>query len=116
VTVPSRGHEHSTYDCWRVYPDGMRSMAAWSRLSLREAFTDFPPAIGERPDEPGHRKKHDFREIDIENRYWGDSVGVFQKPARYPTLRAAALRVPVLLWANRIGGLEGVPKPKPKPR
>ena len=29
MTVPSRGHEHSTYDCWRVYPDGLRAMAAW---------------------------------------------------------------------------------------
>jgi SAM-dependent methyltransferase len=101
LTVPSRGHEHSTYDCWRVYPDGLRAMAAWSRLTLREGFTDFPPTAGAR--------KHDFKAIDDTRYYWGDTVGVFQKPARYPSLRAALLRAPVRLWANRIADLEGVP-------
>jgi SAM-dependent methyltransferase len=115
MTVPSRGHVHSTYDCWRVYPDGLRAMAAWSRLRLREGFTDFPPTIAERTGER-HRKKHDFEAIDSEDHYWGDTVGVFQRPARYPTLRAAVLRWPVLLWANRIGGLEGVARPKARPR
>jgi SAM-dependent methyltransferase len=105
LTVPSRGHEHSTYDCWRFYPDGLRAMAAWSRLTLREAFTDFPPTVG------GGRK-HDFTAIDGANYYWGDTIGVFQKPARYPSLRAAVLRAPVRLWANRIADLEGVPQPK----
>jgi SAM-dependent methyltransferase len=104
LTVPSRGHRHSTYDCWRVYPDGLRAMAAWSRLNLREAFTDFPPTVGAR--------KHDFKAIDDANHYWGDTVGVFQKPARYPSLRAAVLSAPVRLWANRIADLEGVPEPK----
>jgi SAM-dependent methyltransferase len=111
MTVPSRGHEHTDYDCWRVYPDGMRAMAAWSRLHLIEAFTDFPPRIHE----PGHRRrKHDFSKIDTENYYWGDSVGVFRKPKRYPTVRAAVLREGILLWANRIGDLELVPRPKRK--
>jgi SAM-dependent methyltransferase len=104
LTVPSRGHEHSTYDCWRFYPDGLRAMAAWSRLRLREGFTDFPPPVGGR--------KHDFKAIDDANHYWGDTVGVFQKPARYPSLRAAVLSAPVRLWANRIADLEGVPEPK----
>jgi len=106
MTVPSRGHVHSTYDCWRVYPDGLRAMAAWSRLNLREAFTDFPPTV------EGLPRKHDFKAIDDTNHYWGDTVGVFQKPARYPSLRAAVLSTPLRLWANRIGGLEGVPAPK----
>src|SRR3954468_5064015 len=98
MTVPSRGHEHTDYDCWRVYPDGMRAMAAWSRLNLVEAFTDFPETI------PGRgRKKHDFSRIDSDNYYWGDSVGVFRKPKSYPELRAAVLRRAVLVWANRIG-------------
>jgi SAM-dependent methyltransferase len=113
LTVPSRGHVHSTYDCWRIYPDGLRAMAAWSRLALREAFTDFPPPsrnAGGRP-----RRKHDFAVIDSENYYWGDTVGVFEKPARYPTLRAAVLRGAVLAWANRIGNLEGVSRPKADP-
>jgi SAM-dependent methyltransferase len=109
LTVPSRGHVHTEIDCWRFYPDGLRSMAAWSRLNLVEAFTDFPPAI------PGRtRRKHDFPKIDTENYYWGDSVGVFRKPAKYPTVRAAVLRATVNLWANRIGDLELVPAPKVK--
>jgi SAM-dependent methyltransferase len=110
MSVPSRGHVHSTYDCWRVYPDGLRSMAAWSRLTLKEAVTDFPPTVGDRTGDPS-RVKHDYKAIDSRGHYWGDTVGVFQKPARYPSLRAAALRVPVRLWANRIGGLAGVPQP-----
>lgn len=114
LTAPSRGHIHSTYDCWRIYPDGLRAMAAWSRLTLREGYTDFPPRIRPGPDGRA-RRKHDFAEIDSENYYWGDTVGVFQKPAQYPTLRAAALRGAALLWANRIGGLEGVPAPKADP-
>jgi SAM-dependent methyltransferase len=114
LTVPSRGHVHSAYDCWRIYPDGLRAMAAWSRLILREGYTDFPPGTGPGPDDSA-RRKHDFSGIDSEHYYWGDTVGVFQKPARYPTLRAAVLRAGVLLWANRIGGLEGVPAPKTDP-
>jgi SAM-dependent methyltransferase len=110
MTVPSRGHRHTEYDCWRVYPDGMRAMAAWGRLNLIESFTDFPPTI------PGRgRKKHDYARIDSENYYWGDSVGVFRKPTGYPAVRAAVLRSAVLLWANRIGDLELVPTPKRKP-
>jgi SAM-dependent methyltransferase len=113
MTVPSRGHEHSAYDCWRVYPDGLRSMAAWSRLTLVEAFTDFPTTVGER--RGTEQRKHDYRAIDSRNYYWGDTVGVFQKPDRYPSLRAAFVRVPVRMWANRIADLEGVPKPVPAP-
>jgi SAM-dependent methyltransferase len=113
LTVPSRGHVHSTYDCWRIYPDGLRAMAAWSRLTLREAFTDFPPPIRDAAGRP--RKQHDFAAIDRENYYWGDTVGVFQRPARHPALRAAVLRAAVLAWANRIGNLEAVPSPKADP-
>ena len=112
MTVPSRGHEHSAYDCWRVYPDGLRSMAAWSRLKLVEAFTDFPTTVGERRGTA--QRKHDYKAIDARDYYWGDTVGVFRKPDRYPTLRAAFVRVPVRMWANRIADLEGVRKPKPE--
>ena len=109
LTVPSRGHVHTDIDCWRFYPDGLRSMAAWARLNLIEAFTDFPPSI------PGRRRtRHDFAKIDSENYYWGDSVGVFRKPANYPTARAAVLRASVNLWANRIGDLALIPQPAPK--
>jgi SAM-dependent methyltransferase len=112
MTVPSRGHIHSTYDCWRVYPDGLRAMAAWSRLTLLEAFTDFPPPINQAA---GGRRKHIFTQIDSKNYYWGDTVGVFQRPVRYPSVRAAVLRGAVLRWVNQIGGLKGVPVPGADP-
>ena len=102
ITAPSRGHVHSTYDCWRYYPDGYRAMAAHSGLTLLEAHTDFPP-------KDDHR--HDFTAIDRSRSYWGDSVGVFEKPARYPHVRAAVVGTVTRWWANRIGSLEGVPQP-----
>lgn len=111
LTVPSRGHVHAKYDCWRVYPDGLRAMAAWSQLALREAFTDFPPPIRDVAGAP--RKRHDFAAIDSEHYYWGDTVGVFQKPAGYPALRAAIVRPVVRAWANRVATLEGVPRRAP---
>jgi SAM-dependent methyltransferase len=115
MTVPSRGHVHTDQDCWRFYPDGLRSMAAWSRLELVEVFTDFPPrhsaAEGRRPG-----RKHDYASIDSDNYYWGDTVGVFRRPKRYPELRAAVLRTAVTAWANRIGGIETVAEAKPKGR
>jgi SAM-dependent methyltransferase len=114
MTVPSRGHEHTDQDCWRVYPDGLKAMAAWSRLNLVEAFTDFPEPLP--PDGARRRRKHDFARIDMENYYWGDTVGVFRKPKKYPELRAAVLRAAVLTWANRIGGIEHVGAAKPKGR
>jgi SAM-dependent methyltransferase len=102
ITAPSRGHVHSTYDCWRYYPDGYRAMAAYSGLKLIEAHTDFPPKNG---------RRHDFTAIDPDVSYWGDSVGVFQKPTRYPHARAAVVRGVTRWWANRIGSLEKTPKP-----
>ena len=30
MTVPSRGHVHSDYDCWRYYPHGLRAIAAFT--------------------------------------------------------------------------------------
>ncbi len=109
MTVPSRGHVHTEYDCWRFYPDALRAMAAWSRLQLREGFTDFPPTVGERNGTAN--RKLAYGAVDRRNYYWGDTVGVFQRPDRYPSLRAAMLRAPLRLWANRIGGLESVPQP-----
>jgi SAM-dependent methyltransferase len=107
LTVPSRGHTHSSYDCWRYYPDGLRAMAAFTRLELREAHTDFPPARpSTRP-----RPRHDYARIDTAHYYWGDTVGVFQKPTGYPSVRIGIVREVVLWWANRIGDLSGVPAP-----
>jgi hypothetical protein len=89
-------------------------MAAWSRLNLVEAFTDFPEPLP--PDGARRRRKHDFARIDMENYYWGDTVGVFRKPKKYPEVRAAVLRAAVLTWANRIGGIEHAGAAKPKGR
>jgi SAM-dependent methyltransferase len=92
LTVPSRGHVHSHYDCWRIYPDGLRALAAFARLDVVEARTDFPPTTG--------RKRHDYAAIDAEDHYWGDSVGVFEKPEAYPSLRLWPVRQAVVTWAN----------------
>ena len=42
VTVPSRGHPHTEVDCWRYYSDGIRAMATFAGLEVRQAQTDFP--------------------------------------------------------------------------
>jgi SAM-dependent methyltransferase len=101
LTVPSRGHVHTSVDCWRYYPDGLRAMAAFSGLKLCEAHTDFPPITGKR--------LHDYRKIDVVNRYWGDTVGVFQKPSQYPSLQMSLVREVVVWWANRVGALSNTP-------
>lgn len=105
VTVPSRGHHHSTYDCWRYYPDGIRSMAAWAGLELLDARTDFPPAL---PDTGG---RHDYAAIDGPHHYWGDTAGVLRKPtAKYPRMKFAIVRLVVRWWANHVKDLERVPR------
>jgi SAM-dependent methyltransferase len=92
VTVPSRGHKHTQVDCWRYYPDGIRAIAAASRLTLLESHTHYPPMTPE--------ARHDYARIDIENDYWGDTVAVFQKPEHYP-LEMSVIRPVVRWWANR---------------
>ncbi|MFC7310517.1 methyltransferase domain-containing protein [Streptomyces monticola] len=104
VTAPSRGHVHDMQDCWRYYPDGFRALAAYTRLELVEAYTDFPPTKGIR---------HDYKSVDAKNAYWGDSVGVFRKPKRYPRMTMTFVRATTRWWANRVGGVEGVPLPEP---
>jgi predicted SAM-dependent methyltransferase len=105
MTVPSRGHVHSFEDCWRYYPDGMRALAAFAHLELREVHTDFPPA---------ENGRHVYAKIDNQNYYWGDTVGVFQKPRRY--LRSTALKIWFVRevnvrWANAIRDLSRWPMP-----
>lgn len=104
LTAPSRGHVHSTYDCWRYYPDSMRALAAHAELRLLEAFTDFPPRTA--------TKRHDYSAIDTKRHYWGDTTGVFQKPRWRPSLRRRLVREVIVRNANRIGNLESVPRPK----
>jgi predicted SAM-dependent methyltransferase len=101
VTVPSRGHVHARTDCWRYYPDGVRAMAAFARLRVCEVHTDFPPTT---------EGRHDYTRIDGKNMYWGDTVGVLQKPDPYPSIPMTVVRQVVVWWANRVGA---APLPRP---
>ncbi len=101
ITVPSRGHAHDVYDCWRIYPDGLRAIAAVSRLELLEGRTDFPPTTDGR--------RFDYGGIDRTHAYWGDTVGVFRKPRRYPAAEVWLFRTVAVWWANRAGDLSRVP-------
>jgi SAM-dependent methyltransferase len=105
LTAPSRGNVHDVHDCWRYYPDGMRSLAAFARLKCKEAHTDLPPT------KPGSVRL-DYAAIDDVNYYWGDTVGVFQKPKKY-SKRVAIVRELVVWWANHVGDL---PEHAPAPR
>jgi SAM-dependent methyltransferase len=108
MTVPSRGHRHSTYDLWRYYPDSMRALAAYAGLELLQAHTDFPPRL-----DGGDR--HDYAAIDHQYHYWGDTVGVFRRPRRRrPSVWGPFHRAVELRHANRIGDLSGTPRP-PRP-
>lgn len=95
MTVPSRGHPHTKVDCWRYYDDGVRAMAAFTGLKVRLACTDFPT----KSEGPG-RVYELISDVDVDG-YWGDTVGVLQKPEKYPTRRMALVRGPVVWWANR---------------
>jgi SAM-dependent methyltransferase len=104
IIAPSRGHRHGSPDCWRFYPDSMRALAAWSGLELLEAFTDFPPVRAD-------SIFLNYAAIDPES-YWGDTVGVFRKPARNKRLRMAVVRSLTKRWANHLGGIDHVPAPR----
>lgn len=94
LTAPSRGHRHSPpTDCWRFYPDGMLALAKFSNLDLCHARTDFPPKV-----EGG--SKLDYAAIS-DDRYWGDTVGVFTKTEDYRNFRIFVLREILIRWANK---------------
>ena len=97
IIAPSRGHPHGAQDCWRFYPDGMRALAAWSGLELREASTDFPPR-------EGSTRRHNYAAIDPVV-YWGDTVGVFRKPARRQVATSVVRRV-TAMWGNRLRNID----------
>jgi SAM-dependent methyltransferase len=105
MTVPSRGHHHSTYDLWRYYPDSMRAFAVYAELELLQARTDWPPR------KPGS-KRHDYAAIDARESYWGDTSAVFRKPKWKPSARRLVNRYVTLRFANGIGDLSSVPRPK----
>jgi len=94
MTAPSRGHKHMLVDCWRYYDDGVRAMAAFTGLVVRRAHTDFP--VRRRPGRVWPVES----DADADG-YWGDTVGVLQKPHGYPTRRMWLVRGPVVWWANR---------------
>lgn len=104
LTAPSRGHVHARVDCWRYYPDALRALGAFSALEVVEAHTDFPPR--------GEGRRLDYAGIDTSTAYWGDTVGVFRKPPRYPSWRIAPIREVVIWWANRQGDLDTVRRPE----
>lgn len=96
MSVPSRGHKHMFVDCWRVYSDGIRAMAAFTGLDLLHAKTDYPRV------EPETNRRFWKVQGDVKDpHYWGDTVGVFRKPMNYPTRRMALVRTPIRVWANR---------------
>jgi SAM-dependent methyltransferase len=97
ITVPSRGHHHTPVDCWRYYPDGIRAMAAFAGLQTRRAETDFPPVAA-------GGARHQYAEIDQAGHYWGDTVGVLEKPEQGYPRSIALIRPPLLWWANRAAG------------
>lgn len=107
VIAPSRGHVHGSMDSWRFYPDAMRSLAAFGRVKLRENNTDFMKR------QAGSRRL-DYSRARGTN-YWGDTTGVFVKPKR-PSRAVPVIREVLVWWANRVGGIDHVPTPDPRPR
>jgi SAM-dependent methyltransferase len=104
----SRGHPNQSQDCWRFYADAYRAMAAHTGLTLLDAHIDLP-----RWDQETGRC--DYAAVRT-SRYWGDCVGVLQKPQlQRDRLRRAVVRTAARWWANQVGGLEGVPVPPALP-
>jgi SAM-dependent methyltransferase len=105
LTAPSRGHVHDVWDCWRYFPDSMRALAAITRMELREVHSDLSPTP---------RRRIDYTSLNPWT-YWGDTVGVFRKPAKPSRLVRVHGEVNVW-WANRVGGISHVPVPPPRPK
>jgi hypothetical protein len=65
ILAPSSGPEHRyPVDCWRFYPDGLTALAAFARLEMIEAVTQWEN-VG-----------------DAESDLWHDSMLVCRKPDR----------------------------------
>lgn len=97
MTAPSRGHKHMVVDCWRFYDDAIRAMAAFTGLAVRQAHADLPKSRG--------RRRFPVPEDATDLHYWGDTIGVFEKPLGYPTRRMLLVRGPVTWWANKTAGV-----------
>lgn len=83
VVAPSSGPEHRyPVDCWRFYPDGLRSIASYAGLDVIQATTQWEP-----------------RGYDDGSDQWHDSTLIARKPASRSLLsrvRLAARRWLVL--------------------
>lgn len=80
LIAPSRGPEHRfPVDCWRFYPDGFRALARWARLDVLHVQTDWP--------DPRWWRRY------WKGSLWGDTVGVFRKPAQTPDAEDGAARL-----------------------
>lgn len=105
IVAPSRGQRHGGVDAWRYYPDSMRALAAIARMDLLERYVDLPPRL------PNGRPDYGA----LGTNWWGQSVGVFRKPAHYSKLVHIVREVNVW-WANRVGGVSHIAVPPVRPR
>jgi SAM-dependent methyltransferase len=105
IIAPSRGQRHGREDCWRYYPDSWRALAAIGRMDLVESFVDLPPTL------PSGRPDY----ATVGRNWWGDSVGVFRKPAKYSQIVRFVGAVNTW-WANRVGGIEHIAVPPVRPQ
>lgn len=100
-TAPSRGHIHSPpYDCWRYYPDGYKAIASFTGLYLVEASTHWPDARE-------GMQHFDYSSIP-DSEYWGDTLGVFQKPQSYERIKYHTAAKAIEELANLTADLNGV--------
>ncbi len=94
LIAPSRGPEHRyPVDCWRFYPDAYRALARYAGLELLEVTTDWEP------------------HPDPDSGPWGDTVGVFRKPATAPAAGKGRLLIDL-----DAGTLQEIPADGAEPR
>lgn len=105
IVAPSRGQLHGKTDCWRYYPDSMRSFAAIGRMELLEVYVDLPP------NRKGVRRP-DYKAL--ADNWWGDAVGVFRKPQNYSKLVRLVREVNVW-WASRVKDIDRIHLAGPLP-
>jgi SAM-dependent methyltransferase len=76
IIAPSAGGEHRyPVDCWRFYPDGLRALAKYAGLEVKEAYTEWQ--------DPGYPDHCGF---------WKDSVLVCRKPVMSDKQRSLFLK------------------------
>jgi SAM-dependent methyltransferase len=89
ILAPSSGPEHRyPVDCWRFYPDGMRTLSRFSCLVPLEVRTQW--------EDEGHQDGSDW---------WHDSMLICTKPV---ASRWSALRRSLIRWLQHRTMLQGV--------